>query len=317
MPELPLKAVEDGIFGAVDTWLLPRTVEQSRLKIDPMLCMLGCTMKNNAPMAKHAADKNDVRELHTQQVGGFDVSVLEADNAEALAKWIKDHGYSSDPELYEWLTPYVASKWKISAFKISQDAKTGAISRTKAVRMSFKTDRPFFPYREPEKKAKLADKDKQVEAKEDARKNEKVKGETPSASPRLLRVMFVSDGRYDGMLGAVTWSVQIPWSDALTEEQRKQLITETGVPEDSVLAGAWLTTFEDRSSPRPGKEEVYFEPSSNRVPVRPPDFIKYNDIWIPFDCTLVGVFFLGLVLVTIIRRLGKQPVNNPASNPPV
>ncbi|HZZ77020.1 MAG TPA: DUF2330 domain-containing protein [Gemmataceae bacterium] len=293
MPETPFQVVEDGIFSAASTWLVPRTVEQTRLQMDPMFCMFGCSAKK-ATMMDGVAKAPAVKVLHDQKVGGYDVNVLAADNAEELANWIKKHGYSADPELYEWLTPYVASKWKISAFKISQDPKTGTLARTKAVRMTFQTDRPFFPYREPEKqKAKPTDKDK-------------ADGDFPP--PRLLRVLFVSDGRFDGMLGTGVWHATVPWSDALTDEQRKQIIQETGVPEESVPKTAWLTTFEDRSSPRPGKEEVYFEPSSERTPIRPPDHIRYNDVWIPFDCVFVGVIFVGMGVLALVRRLRKRPL---------
>ena len=283
LPELPLKTVEDGIFGTIDRWLLPKTVEQSRWNLDLMLNRLGCTTK--MAMHKDMAPNAAVQVLHEQKVGGYDVNVLEADNAEALAKWITDHGYSADPELYEWLTPYVASKWKISAFKISQDPKTGALARTKAVRMSFKADRPFFPYREPEGKS------------------HKEKTPPPYAGGRMLRVLFVSDVRYGGLLGASAWHATIPWSDALSDEQRKQLVKRTGVPEESVPAGAWLTTFEDRASPRPGREEVYFEPSADPSPVRPPDFVKYNDIFVPIDCAVLGVIFIGGVIAAVVRGL--------------
>src|SRR6185369_11208090 len=46
-----------------------------------------------------------------------------------------------------WYGKYVASGWFITAFKIAGD---GARADTSAVRMSFRTEAPFFPYREPE-----------------------------------------------------------------------------------------------------------------------------------------------------------------------
>jgi hypothetical protein len=283
LPQLPLAEVEDGVFRAMDTWILPKTVEETRWKFEPLMCMFGIGEKlGMREMAPAASD--DVRVLHEQKVGGFQVKILEADDAEALTKWIKDHGYSADPELYDWLRPYIADKWKISAFKISQDPKTGQLATTKAVRMSFQTDRPFFPYREPE-----------------AKKDKGRGDDGPRNSGRLLRVFFVSDTRVDGKLGPGAWHANIPWSDSLSDEQRKQLAKEIGVPEEELPAKAWLTTFEDRASPRPGKDDVFFEPAVERTPIRPPDFIKYNDVHIPFDCVLFSVMIVALVVITAIK----------------
>jgi Uncharacterized protein conserved in bacteria (DUF2330) len=292
IPELPLKEVGDNIFRAMDKWILPRTVEETSWEFNPMLCMFGGMAAPDKAARMEA--KNSVRLLHEQKVGGFDINILEADVAEALAKWIKDHGFSADPELYEWLTPYVAGKWKISAFKITQDPKTGQLAATKAVRMSFKTDRPFFPYREPE-----ARKPKKDEADNEDK-------DRPNHGGRLLRVFFVADTRMDGKLGNQAWHAKTSWANELTEEQRKQLSKETGVPEEQIPAKAWLTTFEDRASPRPGNEEVYFDPAQDRTPIVPPPFIKHSDVWIPIDCVLVSVFLITLVAAPIMYKIIRK-----------
>src|SRR5205814_1700219 len=148
MPKLPFVEVEDAIFAEVGAWLTPKTVEQTRWRFFgmSMLCIgaPGDSRVGSAPGA--------VRLLHEQKVGGYEVNVLEADDAEELTQWIKKRGFSADPELYDWLKPYVAGGWKITAFKILQDPESGKLATTKAVRTSFETDRPFFPYREPESK---------------------------------------------------------------------------------------------------------------------------------------------------------------------
>ena len=197
--------------------------------------------------------------------------------------------------MYEWLTPYVAGKWKISAFKITQDPKTGQLATTKAVRMSFKTDRPFFPYREPE-------------AKKPKKEAEKEDRDWHYSGGRLLRVFFVSDTRMDGRLGNQAWHATIPWANELTDEQRKQLARETGVTEGEIPAKAWLTTFEDRASPRPGSEEVYFNPAQDRTPIVPPPFIKHIEIWIPVDFVLACIVLIGIIALPItVKLLRKKP----------
>ena len=222
-----------------------------------------------------------VNVLAEQQVGGFDTAILEADSTEAMSKWLKDNGYSSDPELQSWLFPYVTHKWKITAFKISQDPKTKKLATTRPVRMSFATEKPFFPYREPERKEA-----NNGEKKDDPATHEK--------RPRLLRVALAFDQPMSGKLGNAAWHADIRWSDQLRADQRSFLVDRTGVPDTSLPANVWLTVFDDRASPRPGKEEVYFEASPGRSPIRPRDHVRYVDqVLVPVDCAVI--FFLGLI----------------------
>lgn len=295
-PTQPILAeVKDDIFREVDKWILPRIVEETRISYFPIMCSITSLGTNaNKTFTSVGSSIGSVRILHEQKVGGFNVKVLEADDTESLGQWLREHGYAKNPELESWLAPYVAAKWKISAFKIIQDPKTGHLEITSPVRMSFKTDRPFFPYREP------ADKE-----------------EKPASSPsRLLRVFFVSDGRVEGKLGnAAPWQARVPWSDQLTEEQRKAVAKETGVAETDIPAQAWMTTFEDPSSPRPGKDEVFFDPAPDRSPIRPPDIIIYKTILIPADL-LIGILFVLVMGVKILRDRRFEKHKPPSKIPP-
>src|ERR1019366_1208469 len=122
-----------------------------------------------------------------------------------------------------------------------------------------------------------------------------------------LRVFFVSSERMEGKLGNAAWHAEVPWSDQLTDEQRAALAKGTGVSEDEIPATAWMTTFEDRASPRPGKVEVFFEPAPNLAAVRPPPIITYRDIWIPIDVVLAGLTFLFLMGLAF-KRVGLKAI---------
>src|SRR5213593_363344 len=42
-PDIPtLQEVDDGIFRAMDKWMLPKIVEQTRWSLAPMFCSFGC-----------------------------------------------------------------------------------------------------------------------------------------------------------------------------------------------------------------------------------------------------------------------------------
>jgi Uncharacterized protein conserved in bacteria (DUF2330) len=305
-PDVPtLKELNDALFRDADRWIQPKIVEKASFRFGPMFCCLADSFKGSRPSKADMAPKDGVRVLSEQVVGGFKSAVLEADNTESLSNWLKENGYSSDPELQSWLAPYIAEKWKITAFKIMQDAKTGQLAQTKPVRMSFRTDRPFFPYREPESKPKT-DVEKQKENVANERKMDR--GEAYRDS-RLLRVHFVSAGRMDGVLGNAAWHAKVKWADQLTDEQRVAIVRDAFLGDDGLPAKVWMTTFEDTASPRPGKDEVYFDPAKDPTPIRPPDFIRYYDVHIPIDCVLICVFLVGLIAVPIaVKRLRKKSV---------
>jgi hypothetical protein len=173
--------------------------------------------------------------VEKKRVAGLDAVVLQADDAEALNRWLKDNDYPSRPEYTDWLKPYVEKKWMLTAFKFAQGADPREIA-TQAVRMSFKTPTPFFPYREP-----------------------KADAEGEKSGSRLLRVYLVGAGEARGTLGQGTpWPGKRIGGIKLPAAQRKELLNLLDLPASTLPEGAFATRFDDRSSPRPGTEEVFF-----------------------------------------------------------
>jgi hypothetical protein len=215
-----------------------------------------------------------VHVLEEQRVAGYDPVVLEADSASALKDWLAGHGYATRPDLAAWLGPYVKAGWKITAFKIARDATRQEIA-TSAVRMSFATDRPFFPYSEPA----------------DQRDAERQGG-----GGRLLRVFFVADSRYAGRLGDAE-----PWAGPLDAAAGQGLADRLNLA--ITVWPRWLTVFEDRASPRAGTADVSFVPSASQEEVRPaPVRVRVtHDLsgWVCLVVALLAVF--GPVLLAIRR----------------
>jgi hypothetical protein len=208
-----------------------------------------------------------------------------------LNTWLKRNGYVSSPELMDWLAPYVARNWKITAFKIAAKSGNQYVS-TSAVRMSFPTDRPFFPYREPKAQRSLN-----------------------NPSSRLLRVFLVASQRMDGHLGdgnsQTAWAQTVPWAHPLEYDDKLWLRQAAPQFDSLVKAGAWMTVFEDRSSPRPSVNDLYFAAAATQERVVPPPIIRYryNRVRVPADAlllalvTLAGVFWLIVPpLRTVLAR---------------
>jgi hypothetical protein len=216
--------------------------------------------------------------LGEQQVAGYDAVILEADNANSLNEWLAKHGYESRPALVEWLEPYVQAHWKITAFKIA--AKSDRIA-TSPVRMSFTTDKPFFPYREP------AD----------------MRGDK-ATSARTLKVFFLSEARMQGTLGTQAWRSEVVFANRVEEPFRQSLAEDCGLAPNQLPAHLWLTAFEDKAVPRPGVDEVFFAPAATQNITLPPPIVIAED-WqfpLPLDLLLLVGGFVAFIWSRWKRR---------------
>lgn len=286
-PDKPeLAEVGDDLFQRLEDATKPEVVHDRSFRgVEPTAFCLFFFMLRASKSAPTATASAPVRVLGEQRVAGYDAVILEADDPRALADWLKDHGYAARPELTAWLIPYVAAKWKITAFKIAGDQGAPALG-TAAVRMSFTTDRPFYPYREPTDQRDPKD---------------------PPAA-RLLRVFFVGPQRVEGAVGSAAgspgaakgpWPGKPTWSDHLTAAR------DLGPLPVAAPAGAWLTAFEDRSSPRPGTDDLFFTPSPAQQPVKPRPIILDETRRLPMPLDLIGGG--ALVAGLWIRRRKKAP----------
>ena len=102
-----------------------------------------------APVAAPAASKSAQRAPGVsvesrEQVGAFDAAVLDATDAEALKKWLKDNDYEVPAKVDPLLDPYVAGKYKFVALKLASKATTGDIQ---PIVMKYESTKPGIPIR--------------------------------------------------------------------------------------------------------------------------------------------------------------------------
>jgi hypothetical protein len=183
----------------------------------------------------------NVEVVEQKTVAGFDLAVLAADNGQSLVEWLKKNGYAHSPQLAAWSQPYLDQRWYMTAMKIST-AKPAAESigkiKANSVRISFQTDTPLFPYREPDSAA--------------AAKSLK-------ASDRQLVIYFIAEAAYTASFpNQKRWSGKPVFSQALTNGQRAQLLKELKLSIKTGPDTFWLTKFVDdwKYSKAPG--DVYF-----------------------------------------------------------
>jgi hypothetical protein len=288
-----LKEADDKAFTELATITAPRVVTQTRASGGGgCACGMAAAPKAAGPAAttKSAEEEPAVRVLDEQRVAGYDTAILEADNADALKKWLEEHSYDVSPRLTDWVAPYIQAKWKITAFKVAKkDGKEPEVSTT-ALRMTFQTEKPFFPYREPAADIPV----------------DNVKDKQP-APARLLRVFFLSDARVQGTIGdkGASWPGQTVWANRLSAEQRGQLLGQLKLGADTLPSSWWLTEFEDHSSPRPGTDDVYFSPSADQSTVEREPHIKYVSSKIP-DCVMCYALAAYMIVPGLIRWVRRK-----------
>jgi Uncharacterized protein conserved in bacteria (DUF2330) len=215
---------------------------------------IGCSATKDAPAGM---TKSEVTVLDRKLVAGFDAAVLEATSADALVNWLKEHGYAYSPEIAAWAKPYVEGGWKVTALKVAKkaDDKADQTVAASALRMSFQTDRPLFPYREPDPKSAA---------------------EALGAKHRLLRIYFLSDEKVRGeMTKDSPWSGSLAWAGRVSPENRAKVLEQLRLPAATGPNEWWLTEFEDDWPYRAAPTDVYFSRNPDQREVKRDPIVQY------------------------------------------
>jgi hypothetical protein len=239
----------------------------------------GCSKSNVAV----GVARDEVRVLDEKLVAGFQAVVLEATSADALVRWLREHGYAFSRAVEAWARPYVEGGWKITALRVAKE-KDGLSTQTVAassLRLSFKTDRPLFPYREPDYQGQTA---------------------ALGASHRLLRIYFVSDARYQGALTReVPWTGQVAWANQLSAADRGKILDMLKLPGTTGPSQWWLTEFEDHWPYKVAPADLYFARATDQAPVKRPPIVEYVRASWPTDVTVYATAAV-LVVPPLWRR---------------
>jgi hypothetical protein len=290
-PALPeLAEVPDEVFGRLEEWTKPEEKTET-VYVDRPLIDIGCGMAGFKADAPAGLADRGVEEFGQVRVAGYDATRLKAADTKALQGWLEERGYDARPTVMRWLEPYVKGGWFITAFRIAPKEQVGQVG-TQAVRMSFAADRPFFPYREPEDQ-----------------------GPAAGGQQRLLRVFLLGDRRTQGALDEPTpWPGKAEWAGKLGDEQRQALGQHLG-PAVSLPEGAWLTVFDDTSSPRPGTTDLFFSPAADQSEVRRDPVVHhvYVERYSPGEIITAvlglvlcaGMLLVPAVLLGLLLRKGR------------
>jgi hypothetical protein len=207
-----LGEVDDGLFAHLFTlYRAPPTRSRSR------------SMDGPGPHASNATRAVEV--VEQRRVAGLDATVLRATDPSALAAWLSEHHYASTPALTAYLAPYVQRGGYVTAFRYEP---AGAERRfgTRALRMTFQSDAPFFPYAEP--------------------------SDAPAVPGRVFRVSVISNERVEGRVGANAWTARTAYAGHPSFS-----MLERDLPANALRGATWLTTYQEDNSRR-GRDDLTF-----------------------------------------------------------
>jgi len=221
---------------------------------------------------------DDVTVLSHQEVDGLDTTTLAASDISSLARWMKLHKYPWSHNQAEWLKPYVVNKWDITVFQyVKPRTSQGAIASS-LLDLSFKTETPFFPYSEPA--------------------NQRQEGQY--SHRRLLRLFILSDARMRGDFASNSVNEDWPgiptYAAPIAGARLASLAAMLKINASDFPENTWLTTIEDRATPRPGIADVAFSPDDDDSQIVPPvaDLRVRHYIYIPAEAVIA--LFIGLSL---------------------
>jgi hypothetical protein len=275
-----LGEVDDSVFWSLADAIRPEVrYETTGWSVSPESWCLGSFLARKGG-ARDDAMAPAVRVIASAHVAGFDATTLEADDATALASWLGAHGFEATPALTVWLERYVATHWKMTAFVVATDERGGSSYElaTRAVRMSFHADQPFYPYREPAAPATSS-----------------------TADPnRLLRVFFLATERYAATLEGQPWSARVLHAAPLQVPTPLVKLAE---------ASAVATVFQDASALRRGVDEIYFAVSADQAPVRQPPIIVTSPHRVPVPIEFLLVLGIGVAWGVRWRRRTRRGIH--------
>jgi len=284
---------------------VPRTLSRTPMEflsqLPGLFIVKGVFTTITSQLAIAASGPNDVQVISEQDVADYHATVLAAENTASLSQWLRDNGYAWNKDDDAWLQRYLTSKWKITAFKLLQtpsETGTGSI-QSRAIRMSFITDHPFFPYSEP---------------------GDTASGGPPNPGDRVLNVAVLSNARMSGKLAdGHAWPGELQYSGPM--DNRLMTYANFDPKKDVVTEPACLTYFVDKSNPRPGTADLYFSTDSDQTAFRKiivdPDLPpNYQMDWSHPLADVEALLIVGLPILGILglaKLLHRKESPNPVA----
>jgi len=187
------------------------------------------------------ADEGALRSVDVIQVvdvAGYRATTLKANDAGALADWMKANGYVTSPSIEAWTRFYIRKGWYLTAFRVNSKNGYGT---TGTVRMSFKTARPFNPFYVP-------------------KDNESPGGTT-------LKLYFVANRKFRPTIGENGGWVRPTWQAKLPSTMGFELAEDLELLPEAIPTHAEVTVYDDPNFTKGATNDLFFHQESYLPPL--------------------------------------------------
>lgn len=149
VPSIPtVSEIKDDLFSSLDKKMEDmRPVKYVLFNSDEVTNNLGSFGSHSDKIT--AAAPGSVFVIAEYKLTNFDVKVLKADELSPLLNWLKNNGFDNRPALEKWLSHYVKNGNYFTVFNFKSGSNQAGMS-TNNVSIKFKTQAPFYPYRDSE-----------------------------------------------------------------------------------------------------------------------------------------------------------------------
>ena len=255
-----LAEIDNSVFGLLEDHTAARTYHYQRRRIG-ITC--GMAIPEDVTPRRPAGR---VEVVETKDLAGQRATVLSATDAGALRKWLEANDFPVTDATEDWAKYYVEKRWYFTAFKFLKNNKSKSL-KFAAVKMSFPTETPVYPYKEPT-------------AVDDKR-----------GDRRSLKLILLASARMEGVQTDTNklWAGQTEYAKpvGLLEARPWFGLLKLELPD-----AVWLTEMVDRSSPRPATGDIEFRKSADgHEKERPP-------IYVDAGRGSIGLASLGLLCMT-------------------
>ncbi|HXH60217.1 MAG TPA: DUF2330 domain-containing protein, partial [Fimbriimonadaceae bacterium] len=221
-PTLPKVAAVDGsVFSTLDDFVQANNSPSNGI---------GCGQSRT----DSATTAGGVDVVDQYMVGDYEATILKATDGKSMSEWLEKNGYSTRDAMTKWLDHYAQMGWFFAALKFVR-AKDADTPETKAVRVTFTTDVPCYPYKMPT-------------------------DTWPSGHYRPLALYFIGPGiaraQYRG--DSKDWEAKIVWSGKIGKDLSKSLADALGLKMEDVPPDFTVTAFLNTRDSRGYDHDLFF-----------------------------------------------------------
>lgn len=185
---------------------------------------------------------DSVRVIEEYQVGDYLARIIQASDGDAMLAWLQENGFENRPAMVPWFDHYTDKGWYFAALKFTREPDSTR-EETSALRITFQTDKPFYPYKMPS-------------------------DTWPARHYRPMNVYFIANARATSKLSGSgkPWEAENEFDGPLGDDLRSQVQQLAALRGQPMPSTPILTSFVNRGNPIGYDEDLEFE--QGRSPIQ-------------------------------------------------